>query len=134
MGGDMKRVSFKVAKAVEQAGYKQDVNDENEDEIYVVFSDEPDNPITYQSAKIQGYLRQSYLNKRGIEYCFCPTYLEVWLWLWREKKIHIDVDSDCNGDGALSFDYKTREAHEANDPEAAIEKAIKYLVENNLIK
>lgn len=66
-----------------------------------------------------------------------PTYMETWRWLWQEKGIQIPVGVDSatiwirehNGNmynhGVFKFN---------NDPEEAIMEAIKYLVNNDLIK
>ena len=110
----METVSFKVAKAIKNAGYPQGQEEyayRSNGDIYI-FEDMFDHIPDYC--------------------CDAPTYMEVWLWLWREGGFHIYV----NG---LNFDIytKDRTMHgEAanNDPEEAIIAAIEYLVENNLIK
>lgn len=58
----MKRISFRVAKALKDAGYPQD----------------------YKNAE------DTYTNLNGGIWVK-PTYIEVWLWLWREKKRVIDL-------------------------------------------
>lgn len=106
----MKRVSFKVAKTIKEAGYPQCITGIGTSLWY-----------TENGEFTDGCLKDAYI--------ICPTYLEVWLWLWREKKFSIDVDcyncdkwtTDVNG---IEFD----------DPEKAIIAAIEYLVENDLIK
>lgn len=99
----MKRVSFKVAKAIKEAGYPQD-------ELK-----NPDSHWFYDEETKCDILR--------------VTYLEVWLWLWREKKIRINCNYDkynlpptwwCNNEDTSNFD----------DPEEAIIAAIEYLVDN----
>lgn len=99
----MKRVSFKVAKAIKEAGYPQD-------ELK-----NPNSHWFYDEETKCDILR--------------VTYLEVWLWLWREKKICINCNYDkynfppmwwCNNENPLYF----------NDPEEAIIAAIEYLVDN----
>lgn len=127
----MKKVSFKVAKAIKEAGYPDTfITDENENQIYVLFSDEPYNYLTYQSASIQGYLNEWYLTRLNIEWYFAPTYLEVWLWLWREKKINVTPEYDQISGLFSSCGFSERE-----DPEEAIEAAIEFLVNNsNLIR
>lgn len=61
----MNRVSFKVTKALKEAGYPQD-------ELK-----NPDPRWFYDEETKCDILR--------------PTYLEVWLWLWREMVIKIDI-------------------------------------------
>lgn len=139
---ELKRVSFEIAKAIKDAGYSVDVTEENEDNVFVVFSDEPDNPLPYSSAEIQGYFEEWYLEKHNVEWCFSPTYLEVWLWLWREKNIQFSVNGICDYHKQFMYvgcDCGTLQlggitTSEFNDPEEAIIGAIKYLCENNLIK
>lgn len=111
----MKRVSFEVAKALKEAGYPQNA-DEGVEHWYCqdggIDTNLIDDPI-----------------------CSCPTYLEAWLWLWREKKISI-YPEECLDKWAV-FELgsnHSREGYIYNDPEEAIITAIKYLVDNNLIK
>lgn len=132
----MKKVSFEIAKALKEAGYPQAVNEEDSGRVDVVFSNEPDNYLSYEGAEIQGYLKDQYLEKHNIEYCIAPTYLETWIWLWNEKEITIDVDTDYfnDGNGARCFVNETHEECIGNSPEEAIVTAINYLVEHNLIK
>lgn len=111
----MKRVSFKVAKAIKEAGYPQERKYGN-------------NNYTRQGVGGSPLYEDGYV---------APTYIDVWLWLWRKKKIfltqcyksvgkiEIDILDDIVYLGTL-YTY--------SDPEEAIEKAIEYLIENNLIK
>lgn len=113
----MKIVSFKVAKAIKEAGYSQE---ELTDEVYLVNCDKEGKLAHYRSALFYDCV-------------IAPTYLEAWLWLWREKKIHIDVDNDLS-DRCTSFDDNTFEEYIADDPEEAIIAAIEDLANNDLIK
>lgn len=113
----MKRVSCPVAKALKEAGYPQ-----------------YDLSVWYD---VNGVIFTIY-PKDGTEYCVAPTYLEVWLWLWREKDIYIDVVSD-HGRTRMSIWRHDDEPICDNlalfdDPEEAIIEAIRYLVDNDLIK
>lgn len=110
----MKNVSFEVAKAIKDCGY-------------------PQYGRCNEYYNQEGRIVDKFCNLDKLIYP-APTYLEVWLWLWREKKIHIDVDNECCGDGCTSFDDTSFEEHNANDPEEAIIKTIKYLVKHKLIK
>lgn len=102
-----KRVSFAVAKAIKEAGYPQD----------------------YKNAE------DTYTNLNGGIW-IKPTCFEVWLWLWREKKIAIKIYlNDNTGFWVASWRIgNIAGALEEVAPEEAIEQAIVYLVENNLIK
>ena len=103
----MKRVSFKVAKAIKEAGYPQD-------ELK-----NPDSHWFYDEETKCDILR--------------VTYLEVWLWLWREKRIPIsvhEVEDDFGGE-VIGFNVWARGGiFEENGPEEAIIAAIEYLVDN----
>lgn len=103
--GIMKRVSFKVAKALKEAGYPQDRTNSHYTNCGEL--------VYYGIAGETGF--------------DAPTYLEVWLWLWREKNISIDWKDGyiyVNGEEIGCF----------NEPEEAIIAAIEYLVDNDLIK
>lgn len=103
----MKRVSFKVAKALKEAGYPQD----------------------YKNAE------DTYTNLNGGIWVK-PTYLQVWLWLWREKGIKLYLVPSSLNDITVYLDlepiYGMNET--VKDPEEAIDAALEYLVENDLIK
>lgn len=111
----MKRVSFKVAKAIKEAGYPQD---------YTEFYYDYNGCIQKRS--------NCYVNCK----CVAPTYLDIWLWLWREKKAMLNVDGFELGMAEVviylqNSIYNTN--HIANDPEEAIIAAIEYLVEQKMI-
>lgn len=125
---EQKRVSFKVAKVLKDAGYPQELNDKNEYYSTNIDKDNPDYEITDEPFTPYSFETSVY------EYYVAPTYLDVWLWLWREKKIHIDIDNDCYGVGCTSFDDTSFEEHNTSDPEESIIAAIEHLCENNLIK
>lgn len=112
---EQKRVSFKVAKAIKEAGYPQNysfnvsVYDKDEKEVAIGVADIP-------------------LNCDAI---LAPTYLDVRLWLWREKGIEITHRIGVNITGIEDNDAVDGVF---NDPEEAIIAAIEYLVDNDLIK
>lgn len=119
-----KLVTYKIAKALKEAGYPQEFN---------VFGGttchyKNENTIQYHSA-IGSY--------ENVE-CAAPTYTSAWLWLWKEKKICINCNLDkynlipqwwCNNENGISYNTPN-----FDDPEEAIIATIEYLVENNLIK
>ena len=101
-----KIVSFEVAKALKEAGYPQDYKNVVED---------------------------TYLDLNSCVWAVKPTYDDVLLWLWREKQIYYGIDYER--DLKLWFCWvKGTERFSASDTEEAIESAINYLVENNMIK
>lgn len=114
----MKRVSFKVAKAIKEAGYPQYGHCEE-------FYDSHGNVVS----KMCDMHKLVYPR---------PTYIEVWLWLWREKKIKTLLspvfDDDGNDRDKVWIAIEAKEFDEYDDPEEAIIAAIEYLVDNNLIK
>lgn len=119
----MKQVTFKVATALKDAGYPQDLSTYQKcywshcDDIRLFNYDEVDCLDYWQLC------------------CVAPTYLDVWLWLWREKKCPISVEV-CLGKWAY-FEKETCVSNDGyiyNDPEEAIKSAIEYLCDNNLIK
>lgn len=103
----MKRVTFKVAKAIKDAGYWQ----ERLCGDYPIWKIE-DTVIRFDTPwGVIGY---------GM-----PTYIDVWLWLWREKDlVKMNVWDKYINDIANNY----------IDPEEATEKAIDYLVDNKLLK
>lgn len=135
----MERVSFKIAKAIKEAGYPQDM-----EQVSYGYSINSfgyfDDPYDYDA--LYNYHRThpgETINfdlmcrfEEGCEYCVAPTYIEVWLWLWREKKIYFGIESESYPHtGTCLNDY---EDIPYLDPEEAIIAAIEYIVENNLIK
>ena len=109
----MKRVTFKVATALKDAGYPQEGCGEYFNKYGAI-----DSYLGYNIAR--------------------PYALEVWLWLWREKKICINCNYDkynmppmwwCNNEDRINYN-----APNFDDPEEAIINAIEFLVENDLIK
>lgn len=106
----MKRVSFKVAKALKEAGYPQGSYCPQYKE-----NGEPENGFT----------------DLGEGCIYAPYYLDVWLWLWREKGIALDPD-EVGNDWYIDSAILPMETYP--DPEEAIIAAIEYLVNSNLIK
>lgn len=130
----MKRVSFKVAKALKEAGYPQG----NLVGLHKVKSF----PMYYKDDYVPDY-EYFYLNY--IDFIdkdlmtACPTYLDAWLWLWREKKIAIPADYFGYENNYWSSyvpigDDKFEFFEPLHDPEEAIIAAIEYLVTNKLLK
>ena len=119
----MKRVSFKVAKALKEAGYPQ----EKHNGMY--FKDGDDTPLNIIVKSVLGGNVDEYLIS-------APIVFEVWLWLWKEKGIYLNIDSKVrNMTGVLIIiDEKAIKFIEENDPEEAIVSAIEYLVDKDLIK
>ena len=124
----MKRVSFKVAKAIKSAGYPQEKKDGTA--LYPVKGE--------FKGKLCGY--NSDAPERDKLSIVAPTYFEVWLWLWREKKCYIQPELCFKSNNESSFVCIDKINHIAlvksssQDPEEAIIAAIEYLVENNLLK
>lgn len=117
---EQKRVSFKVAKAIKEAGYPQKCDKFYAGtERYCVIS---------ERTLFEGYLVDRY-EDRYLSDCAAPYAFDVWLWLWREKKFPIDVD--CYNCDKWATDVNSVEF---NDPEEAIIAAIEYVVDNNLLK
>ena len=107
----MKRVSFKVAKAIKEAGYPQ---------LNIKHRYTKDGTLIY-------CLNLKEVRKTEYD---APYIMEVWLWLWREKKIWLQVRHMGNGNWFKCWATE----QDSSDPEEAIEKSIGYLVSNDLIK
>lgn len=117
----MKRVSFAVAKAIKEAGYPQDIYNM---EFYYA-----------ENGLIWVYDPETYETLDDAIYCVCPLVMDVWLWLWREKKKDIDITfSTDEGGWTFMQNPSPCDCGLYNDPEEAIEAAIKYLVDNDLIQ
>lgn len=102
----MKRVSFKIAKVIKEAGYPQ---------LGV--------ELWYT---IEGKYIDGVSNER---YAICPTYFEVWCWLWKEKNIQLQPTQNV-----IYIWPKGILIDNNSDVEDGIITAINYLVDNNLIK
>lgn len=111
----MKRVSFKVAKAIKEAGYPQIGQFRTHDSDFYAPNGEKESSMEFDLIP-DGYV-------------YAPFYLEVWLWLWREKKINVIPEYD-----QISGLFSSCGVSERDDPEEAIIAAIEYLVDKNLIK
>lgn len=132
----MKIISFKVAKAIKEAGYPQDKSEYNEGYAiskvyYDVYSSRDDRwyPSSADTGHRLSFDDDYYYPEDCGEFCVAPTYLDVWLWLWREKKIWIQVRHMGNGNWFRC--YVTEQ--DFSDPEEAIIAAVKHIVEQNLI-
>lgn len=118
----MKRVSFKVAKAIKEVGYPQD------SDIY--YYDSYGNLNVYESYSTM-CLHNGYR---------APFYLDVWTWLWNEKNIQITpkrwTQPSCIGSTIEVCNCLLHEMYnlDKTGPEEAIIAAIDYLVDNDLIK
>lgn len=112
----MKRVSFKIAKYIKEAGYPQG----NYGHHYL-FNGEP-----------------AYGAITGKDIT-APTYFETWLWLWREKKMRLSVEYVRATETKYESWCTLNQEHLHNlpvsngDPEEAISEAIEFLVDNDLI-
>lgn len=128
----MKRVSFKTAKALKEAGYPQGVLPK--------ILKEKSFPMYYNEDFVPNYVYfyAYYITTFDTNLCVaCPTYLEVWLWLWREKKIYLNTNTQRKGIVCVYWDDTI--IHEVKDmrltdPEEAIASAIENMVDNDLIK
>lgn len=116
----MKRVSFKVAKAIEAAGYPQYYNNFDGTNCHYV----NENTIQYHSP----------IGCYTDVICAAPFVLDVWLWLWKNISIQIE-DEYCTAWAKNSeILYQKYYGKSVDNPEEAIDTAIEYLVDNNLIK
>ena len=123
----MKKVSFKIANALKEAGYPQ-----GNTELCYLTADLGQCTKGQVVNNIDGMW--TILTKDLVD---IPTYLEVWLWLWREKQMTIDIIALSHGScGAFGWQFGERINSKVkfNDPEDAIISAIDDIVENNLIK
>lgn len=126
----MKRVSYKVAKSIKEAGYPLE-------RFQTVSRKQFEAGHGYKYSTDESFYSESPSvlhpeDNNTIDIYYCPTYLEVWLWLWREKKIGIDV-SFLDNKKVCSINPYYR-AIELNDPEESIITTIEYLVDNDYIK
>lgn len=112
----MKRVSFKVAKAIKEAGYPQDY---------------PNEKLYNDDGKLLNVVTVHFVDDKE-KFCVAPSYLEVWLWLWREKKTWIEV-LNFSEDFFVNINQKPQSGVVFDDPEVAIIAAIEYLVDNKLL-
>lgn len=115
---EQRRVSFRVAKAIKEAGYPQ-----------------YNQPITeigwYNKAGVYTNQLPTFWKGDDMFVAVAPTYLDVWLWLWREKGVIIKITQyTCY----VSIGNKFFSGVPKKDPEEAIIAAIDDLVDNDLIK
>lgn len=113
----MKQVSYKVAKALRDAGYPQGKT------LYRYVTCDVD---TYKEGEIIDAFYEVWASNNVID---APLALDVWLWLWREKMFSIDVDCYNCIKWATNIN-----GIEFNDPEEAIIAGIEYLVDKKLLK
>ena len=115
----MERISFKVAKAIKEAGYPQKQTE------YVYVTKDID---TFK----EGELIDAFLDNWAAENVVdAPYVLDVWLWLIREKDINL---SPIYWNSDKSWHVPSFIKDRCNDPEEAIISVIKFLVDNDLIK
>lgn len=142
----MKRISFKVAKAIAIPYLKNIVSPKIGEE------NTPYGEVNVCDALQEYIIPERYMRGNGKEiwgwsdYCFrCvkpfPTYFELWLWLWREKGITIEPSKDgitvieCKDENShLYYGHNIFSQDDNKDPEESIIIAIEYLVDNDLIK
>lgn len=123
----MNRVSFKVAKALKEAGYPQGTTRY----LYAI-----KNYDTYKEGDIIDTFFETWTNENVVG---SPFELDVWLWLWREKQCAINLQLlsyPCVG-WAFSIecvDTSCLKPIVYDTQEDAIIAAIEYLVDNCLIK
>lgn len=108
----MKIVSIEVAKAIKEAGYPQEGKHG--------YRDGESSLVCYP--------------REGLEFYVAPTYIEVWLWLWREKNIRIEIIDSKITTQCYATINDEKDTTLFNSPEEAIVAAIKFLVNNDLIK
>lgn len=127
----MKRVSFKVAKALKEAGYPQKPN---YSESYCWYVTKHSEPIFDEPYEEEGTLVDDW--DFATNMVSAPFAFEVRQWLWREKKIKVSSDFFRNDKWGARIDSPD-EYHELfpfSDPEEAIIAAIEYLVNESLLK
>lgn len=122
---EQKRVSFKVAKAIKEAGYNELC-----DMYYHILDDEYESKM---SLEMTGDGSHSFLNSLNQYRCAAPYVLDVWLWLWRKKGIEILASGGIIVRGKGKIEVKSLYDY-PNDPDEAIAAAIEYLVDNDLLK
>ena len=115
----MKHVSYKVAKAIKEAGFPQDVT--------------PYQYVTkdYSTFKEGEVIDSFFQCAAGDNVIDMPSVLEAWLWLWREKQIIIKVTGCCcfiEINGVLKSGIPDKE------PEEMIAKNIEWLVQKGWIR
>lgn len=141
----MKKVSFKVAEAIATPYMRSTVSEEigKEDTKYSkVYVHEYGEIYTYYTRYMRG-------DGEGhtwgwSDFCFdfekpFPTYLELWTWLAEVKKIAINVQLLTTPFTTWWFSIENIDTSHidikvCHNPEDAIEIAINYLVDNDLIK
>ena len=123
---EQKLVTYKVAKALKEAGYPQGLT-----------------TYRYLTKETEYFNEGTLMDSFGViayvdNTADATTYIDAWLWLWREKGIMIDTlrIEDCVEVSVYTDDLECLYIYDQvyPDPEEAIANAIDYLVENNLIK
>lgn len=124
----MKRASFEVAQAIKESGYPLI-------KFQTVSRKQFESGFGYKYFNDGNFYSESPSilhpeDNNTIDMYYCPTYIEVWLWLWEEKEICIEIKDNHYYTLAK---VNNKRFHE-DSPEEAIEQAIEYLTENDLIK
>lgn len=117
----MKRVSFKVAKAIKEAGYPQ------HNQLITDIG-------WYNMAGIYTNQLPTHWEGDNMFVAVAPTYLEVWLWLWKEKNIKFSIEPNDNLSECYTTDLGYLISEFGDDPEEVIVSAIEYLADSDLIK
>lgn len=134
----MERVSFKIAKALKEAGYPQNKSDYYYKTFY---KDEEEccgeivNTLVENTTKKDIRKDHTIISSVIFPLINAPAPTDVWLWLWREKKKDIDITFSAD-EGGWTFMQNPSpcDCGLYDDPEEAIIAAIDYLVDNKLIK
>lgn len=138
----MEIVSYKVAKAIKKAGYPQ--GDGSYDwgqpfyttarsKMYGIDDHGWPYPIVNRTGRLYHVGEESVQNQKN--FIIAPYYYDVWKWLWTKKKQKIAISDGWDtetyayvGEGEDARKFTTF------DPEAAIIRAIDYMVDNDMIK
>lgn len=126
---EQKRVSFKVAKAIREAGYNEPC-----DMYYHIYDSVYDSQM---SLEMTGNGCADFLNSNNHYRCASPSYFDVWAWLSDKKHIFIDVKHHCINCVEAYVETKICDkgcVFNTDNVEDGIAKAIDYLVDSDLIK
>ena len=111
-------VSFKVAKAIKEAGYPQG-------QTNIVYVTKDIKKFKEEDLAIRGWVNNNVID--------APYAIEVWLWLWREKGLQIDIEYTTNTCNIYRHALFCK-SFELIDPEETIIAAIEFLVNKDILK